>query len=106
MDRNLTHLWEFFHLYRNQLGYGLLAATVNALAHYKRKDSARDSFVDVLFCGAIGWGVDGFLRAHGMAPEGAVMAAAMIGYIGAQGISDLIRSKLGLGGNNGSAQNP
>ncbi|MCS5737319.1 phage holin family protein [Herbiconiux daphne] len=97
MDSNFTHFWQFFHMYRNQLGYGLVAAVINALVHWKRKDTARDSFVDVIFCGAIGWGVDGFLRSHGMNPEGAVMAAAMIGYIGAQGISEFLKAKLGLG---------
>ncbi|MCS5737311.1 phage holin family protein [Herbiconiux daphne] len=98
MDQNnLSAFWHFFHLYRAQLGYGLLAAAINALAHYKKNDSARDSFVDVLFCGAIGWGVDAFLRTMGMNPEAAVLVAAMIGYIGATGISDMIKSKLGLG---------
>ncbi|MCS5736483.1 phage holin family protein [Herbiconiux daphne] len=98
MDSNFTHFWQFFMLYRDKLGYGILAATINALVHWKRHDSARDSVVDVVFCGAIGWGVDGLLRASGMAPEGAVMAACMIGYIGAQGVSDFLRNKLGLGG--------
>ncbi|MFW3388458.1 phage holin family protein [Kocuria sp. CPCC 205274] len=45
----------------------------------------------------MGWGVDAFLRTMGMNPEAAVLVAAMIGYIGATGISDMIKSKLGLG---------
>lgn len=92
-------LWQFFHLYKNQLGYGIVAAAVNALAHYKHNDSARDSFVDVLFCGILGWGVEHMLSTLNMNPDAAIIAAAMIGYIGATGISDFIKKRLGLGGN-------
>ncbi|MFW3388620.1 UNVERIFIED_CONTAM: phage holin family protein, partial [Kocuria sp. CPCC 205274] len=97
MSNDYVYLWQFFHTYRNQLGYGLVSAIVNALVHWKKSDTARDSFVDVVFCGIIGWGIDGFLRSYGMSSEGAVMAAAMVGYIGAQGISEFLRTKLGLG---------
>lgn len=97
MNPQMNHLWEFFLHYRSNLGYGLLASAVNALAHYKRNDSARDSFVDVLFCGAIGWGCEHLLSLLNMNPDAAVIAAAMIGYIGATGISDFIKARLGLG---------
>lgn len=98
MNTELTHLWQLFYLYRNQLGYGLLSATINALAHYKHKDTARDSFVDVLFCGAIGWSVDHLLITTGMPASAGVIVAAMIGYVGADWISDFIKARLGLGG--------
>lgn len=84
-------------MYRSQMGYGLVSAAVNALAHYKRNDSARDSFVDVLFCGVLGWGVEHLLTMLNMSPDAAIIAAAMIGYIGATGISDFIKKRLGLG---------
>lgn len=89
--------WEIFSLYKNQLGYGILSATINALSHYKKNDSARDSFVDVVFCGAIGWGVDSLLSNWAMPADAAVIIAAMIGYIGATGLSDMIKKRFGLG---------
>ena len=87
---------HIFNMYKSQMGYGILAAVINALGHYKCKHTFRSSFVDVLFCGALGWGVDGFLRATGMAPEGAVMVASMIGYIGANGVSEFLKNRIGI----------
>lgn len=103
MNPEVHSFWQIFMMYRSQLGYGLLSAAINALAHYKHKDSARDSFVDVLFCGAIGWSVDALLVSTGMPADTGVIVAAMVGYIGAQAISDFIRAKLGLGTNKGDS---
>lgn len=87
------------------MGYGVLAAAINALAHYKRHDSARDSFVDVLFCGALGWGAEHLLSALHMDPDAAIIAACMIGYIGAQGISGWIKARLGMSSEGTSLSN-
>lgn len=92
-----TTFWSLFNMYRTQLGYGLLSAAINALAHYKHHDSARDSFVDVLFCGALGFGIDKLMVMLNLDPDAAIIAAAMIGYIGASTISDFIKNRLGLG---------
>lgn len=97
-------LLQAFMVYRSNFGYGILAAAINGLLHWKQGHTARDSFVDMLFCGAMGWSVFYLLEALHLPKDSAIIASCMIGYIGSTVIADFIKDKFSyiVGGKDGN----
>lgn len=95
-NQPLSSVWQFFTYYKDQLGYGVIAATVNAAMHYKQNDPLRDWFVDMIFCAAIAWGADTLLKMLSMEDGFQVPIAAIIGYCGASFVSDFIKKRFNV----------
>ncbi|URC22393.1 antiholin protein [Serratia phage vB_SmaM-Susuwatari] len=101
-----TSLWQMFMLYRKELGFSALAATIAVLCSWHRRERGREIFFNGIMAGIVGMFIEDLINVFGLSPKAATFACIMVGYIGATAIMDKVSEKFPILGSKKAEPKP